>query len=66
MTLTDEKIRTMEPAMLISIINMKLRNEYSNLGELTRAFDLDRDLLDRTLDAAGYSYQSGVNQVRRI
>lgn len=65
MQLTNDRIQTMEPAMLVSIVNMKLRNEYRSLDELVRAFDLDGELLQQTLARQGYAYLAAVNQVRR-
>ena len=44
-----------DPAMLFSVINMKLRDDYGSLDELCRKMDIDQDWLTQTLAAAGFS-----------
>lgn len=53
-----------DPFMLLSMINMKLRDEYLTLDELCAAEDIDRDLLESRLKAAGFDYMPEVNQFR--
>ncbi len=52
--------------MLLSVINMKLRDEgYSSLDDLCRALDIDRDKIEEKLNAAGFEYiPAPVNQFR--
>lgn len=50
--------------MLLSMINMKLRDEYSNLDELCASEDIDKDLLESRLKAAGFDYMPTINQFR--
>ena len=45
-----------DPAMLFSVINMKLRDNYGSLDELCRKMDIDQDWLTQTLAAAGFEY----------
>ncbi len=45
-----------DPAMLLSMVNMKLRDEYSDLDELCGAMDIDRTELVKKLESAGYRY----------
>lgn len=44
--------------MLLSFVNMKLRDQYTSLDELCAALDIDRDSLVATLQAAGFEYSS--------
>lgn len=55
-----------DPAMLLSMINMKLRDEgYTSFDELCRAHDLDGDAIKARLAKAGFEYMPApVNQFR--
>ena len=44
------------PDMLVSFINMKLRDEFSSLEELCDDMDLNIDELCQNLRNAGYEY----------
>ena len=50
-----------DPIMLLSFINLKLRDYYSSLEQLCDDLDIDQDELTEKLSAAGYQY-SGQNQ----
>lgn len=45
-----------DPAMLMSLINMKLRDNYTSLDELCDDMEIDRDALVERLHAAGFDY----------
>ena len=45
-----------DPAMLLSFVNMKLRDEYSDLDDLCEALDAEKDLIIEKLEKAGYKY----------
>ena len=55
-----------DPNMLLSVINMKLRDEgYSSLDDLCNALDLDRSEIESKLNKAGFEYMPApVNQFR--
>ena len=53
-----------DPFMLLSMINMKLRDEYNSLAELCATEDIDQDLLESRLKSAGFDYMPTVNQFR--
>ena len=53
-----------ETAILLSFVNMKLRDEYSSLDELCVALDTDRAALEEKLAAIGYAYDPAANQFR--
>ena len=53
-----------EPAVLLSFVNMKLRDEYPSLDELCAALDIDRAALEEKLAAIGYAYDPAANQFR--
>ena len=52
--------------MLLSVINMKLRDGgYDSFDELCTALDLDKDQIETKLKAAGFVYMPApVNQFR--
>lgn len=54
--------QTMDPNLLLSIVNMKLRNDHSDLNDLTRYYEIDRVALCQTLAAIGYRYNADTNQ----
>lgn len=59
------RFETMDPAMLLSIVNLKLRNDFNgNLTELAKSFDIDRSALEAKLHKAGFEYMQEVGQFR--
>lgn len=53
-----------EPNMLLSIINMKLRDFYSSLDALCDDLDEDKSEITQILAGAGYSYDEETNQFK--
>lgn len=53
-----------DPFMLLSWVNLKLRNQYPSPDELCKAFDIDRAALEQPLHDAGFEYLPEVNQYR--
>ena len=51
-----------DPAMLLSVINTKLRDEYESLDELCDALDAPKDGLCAKLSAIGYAYSPEKNR----
>lgn len=51
-----------DPAMLLSVINTKLRDEYESLDELCDALDAPKDGLCAKLSAIGYVYDPEKNR----
>lgn len=45
-----------DPMTLLSVVNMKLRDEYASLEELCEDLELDRNELEERLRAAGFVY----------
>ncbi len=50
------------PVMLLSTINMKLRDTYKSLDELCDDLQLDKAALCEKLAAIGYSYDPAANR----
>lgn len=53
-----------DPFILLSFVNMKLRDEYPGLDELCASLDIKRDELERKLAEAGFTYVPAANQFR--
>jgi hypothetical protein len=54
--------QTMEPAMLVSIINLKLRNEHEGFEGFCRHYELDLEALSERLTNEGFSYAQAQQQ----
>lgn len=62
--MTLANYRTMDPNLLYSLINTRLRNDYRDLDDLVRSLDLDRTALERRLADAGFVYVAELKQFR--
>ena len=47
-----------DPFMLLSVVNMKLRDQYASLEELCDDMDVSRAELEDQLCAAGFEYNA--------
>jgi len=55
---------TMDPHLLVGLINTALRNDCDSLEDLVKTHDLDQDALEERLRSAGYKYIPDLNQFR--
>ncbi|MDP5030702.1 MAG: DUF4250 domain-containing protein [Paraglaciecola sp.] len=62
--LTNQQIQSMDVHILLSIVNMKLRNDFTSLPRLCQSFELNQTLLESKLNKAHYAYQASLNQFR--
>ena len=53
-----------DPVMLLSAVNMKLRDTYASLDEMCNDLDIDKNELIGKLKDAGFEYLPQVNQFR--
>jgi hypothetical protein len=51
-----------DAVLLLSVVNMKLRDYYSGLDALCEDLDENREALCERLAAIGYSYDENLNQ----
>jgi len=51
-----------DPAMLLSYINMKLRDEYDSLKALCEDLQIDEGGLREKLELSGYIYDEATNK----
>lgn len=59
-----EVILKMDPHMLVSILNLKLRDYYSSLDMLCDDIDITKEEIDSKLNKEGYVYIESVNQYK--
>ncbi|WP_122035928.1 DUF4250 domain-containing protein [Aliivibrio sp. EL58] len=62
--MTPEKVATMDPIMLMSIVNMKIRDEFGDLYCLVKFYELDQNVLVKRLSEAGFEYLEEAKQFR--
>ena len=55
---------TMDVNMLLSLVNMKLRDHYADLDDLCRAQDLDKEARIARLASGDFHYQPDQRQFR--
>ena len=53
-----------DPFILLSFLNLKLRDEYNSLEDLCLDLQLNKDELCQKLQAAGFEYQESQKQFR--
>ncbi|MBR5360141.1 MAG: DUF4250 domain-containing protein [Lachnospiraceae bacterium] len=53
-----------DPIMLLSFINMKLRDDYKSLDDLCESLDIDKDKITEKLLSVGYRYNAANNQFK--
>ncbi|MBS5307445.1 MULTISPECIES: DUF4250 domain-containing protein [Clostridium] len=59
-----ESVLSMDPNILLSMINMKLRDFYSNLSALCEDIGVTEEELKEKLNSIGYKYKIDQNQFK--
>ncbi len=54
----------MDPGMLYSLVNMKLRNDHSDLHDLVRSLDIDEQAFIEHMRNIGFEYDAEIRQFR--
>ncbi len=62
--MTPEKVTSMDPTILVSIINMKIRDEFGDLDSYVKFYELDKELLIKKLADANFNYVADIKQFR--
>ncbi|WP_066892349.1 DUF4250 domain-containing protein [Clostridium nigeriense] len=60
----NEQYINMNPNILVSIVNMKLRDFYSNLNALCDDMNINQEALKEKLNSIGYTYDEDINQFK--
>lgn len=58
------RYETMDPFILLSAVNLKLRDEYSSLEDLCKSLEVDEAKLCARLKSLGYKYVADQNQFK--
>jgi len=53
-----------DPVLLLSFVNMRLRDVYNNLDALCEDLDVERKEIETALNAIGYDYKEEQNQFK--
>ena len=53
-----------DPFILLSFVNMKLRDEYDSLSSLAEGLDVDESDIKSRLESAGFKYDASQNQFK--
>ncbi|MDQ0149675.1 DUF4250 domain-containing protein [Eubacterium multiforme] len=64
--MTVEELKNMDVNILVSIINLKLRDFYKNLDQLCYDMDISKDILIEKLGSGNYKYNSTLNQFKNL
>ncbi|MFO6422516.1 DUF4250 domain-containing protein [Motilimonas sp. KMU-193] len=56
----------MDINILLSIVNMKLRDEDGAIDDLCHRYDIDRLALEQRLQGAGWHYVAQSNQFKQV
>lgn len=59
-----ESVLSMNPNILLSMVNMKLRDFYSNLSALCEEIGVTEEELKEKLNSIGYKYKRDQNQFK--
>ena len=59
-----DNYQTMDPYMLLSIINLKLRDYYSSLDSLCDDLNIDKKELEEVLRKKDLEYVESINQFK--
>ncbi len=60
----DESVKVIDPLILLSIINTKLRDQYSSLDSLCEDLNLTKDEIIEKLKTVGYEYSTEENRFK--
>jgi biotin operon repressor len=62
--MTDDMIKNMDPTILLSIMNTKLRDEYASLDMLCDDLEITKEDILNKLKTIGYDYNETKNQFK--
>ncbi|WP_251859936.1 DUF4250 domain-containing protein [Clostridium sp. Marseille-Q2269] len=66
MIIDKEQIKNMNPYILLSLVNTKLRDEFDNLDDLCSTYDLKKEDIINKMETIEYRYDSEINQFTSI
>lgn len=57
-----ETLMNMDPYMALSIVNMKLRDEFSSLDDFLASYNIEKEKLEGKMKEIQYYYNKEINQ----
>ncbi|WP_434293205.1 DUF4250 domain-containing protein [Clostridium botulinum] len=66
MIIDKDQIRNMNPYILLSLVNTKLRDGFENLKDFCKTYDLKEDEIITKMKTIDYKYDSEINQFTSI
>ncbi|HCL4576396.1 DUF4250 domain-containing protein [Clostridium botulinum] len=66
MIIDKDQIRNMNPYILLSLVNTKLRDEFENFKDFCKTYDLREDEIITKMKTIDYKYDSEINQFTSI
>ena len=60
--MTKENIEKMDPILLLSLVNTKLRDEFKSLEDLSKYYDVECELIENKLNKMDYFYNNKYNK----
>lgn len=64
--MNKEQILSMDTHILLSVINMKLRDEFSSLKDLCSSYEVNTKEIEEKLKIIGYGYNESTNQFTSV
>lgn len=62
--MTNDSIKIIDPNILLSVMNTKLRDQYDSLDVLCYDLGIAKEGILRKLDSIGYAYNERENQFK--
>ena len=63
--MTNDSIKNIDPNILLSMMNTKLRDQYASLDILCYDLDMTKENIVNTLKTIGYNYNETENQFKK-
>ena len=64
--MTDDMIKNIDPTILLSIMNTKLRDQYASLDMLCDDLEITKEDILNKLKTIGYNYNEIENQFKQF
>lgn len=64
MPISLSRYESMDPYILVSAVNMQLRDDYANLTDLCKAHEINEEKLCAKLKKAGFEYDCSQKQFK--
>ena len=61
---TETSLKKMDPAMSLSLINMKLRDQFSSLTDFANYYDLPETFISVLIAENNWHYDEQINQLK--